>query len=309
MSALVPDGLIKAQTEHGGPEGRAWLVELPRIVEEYLDRWRLRVDGDPGHGMGSLVLPVLREDGTRAALKLGPVTEDNEGESAVLRAWDGDGAVRLLELDQERRVLLLERLDAARPLSTVADPWEALDILTGLLARVIAVPPPEGLRRLSDIAAAMLADVERALPRLADPGERALLDTCAGAVRDLVGEPGHHLLHWDLHQGNVLASLPDSGREPWLVIDPQPLVGDPGFDLMPSLDDRWEEVVASGDVPGVVRRRFDLMTDALGLDRRRAAGWTLGRVLQNSLWDIGGGETSLNPEQVAIGRALLGVYA
>ena len=33
-------------------------------------------------------------------------------------------------------------------------------------------------------------------------------------------------------------------------------------------------------------RRFDLMTDILGLDRSRAAGWTLGRVLQNAVWDL-----------------------
>ncbi len=54
-----------------------------------------------------------------------------------------------------------------------------------------------------------------------------------------------------------------------------------------------------------MRRRFDLMTDLLGLDRRRARCWTLGRVLQNSLWDVEDGETRLQPEQVAIARALL----
>ena len=33
-------------------------------------------------------------------------------------------------------------------------------------------------------------------------------------------------------------------------------------------------------------RRFDLMTDVLGLDRSRAAAWTVGRVLQNAVWDL-----------------------
>ncbi|MGW4420517.1 aminoglycoside phosphotransferase family protein [Streptosporangium sp. NPDC004631] len=47
------------------------------------------------------------------------------------------------------------------------------------------------------------------------------------------------------------------------------------------------------------------LTEILGLDRRRAAGWTLGRVPQNALWDVEDGGTALQPEQVAIARALL----
>ncbi|NBM16754.1 hypothetical protein GUY61_14200 [Streptomyces sp. GC420] len=131
-------------------------------------------------------------------------------------------------------------------------------------------------------------------PRLADPGERRLLVACAGAVRELAGEPGDRLLHWDLHYGNVLAGE----REPWLAIDPKPLAGDPGFELMPALFNRWD--------PRRVRFRFDLMTEVLGLDRARARGWTLGRVLQNSLWEIAEGARELRVEQAEVGRQLLG---
>src|SRR5690606_24588076 len=54
---------------------------------------------------------------------------------------------------------------------------------------------------------------------------------------------------------------------------------------------RWADVTAGGDVTGSVRRRFDLMVAALGLDRSRAAGWTLGRILQDVLWDVEDGAT------------------
>ncbi|MFD1044854.1 aminoglycoside phosphotransferase family protein, partial [Kibdelosporangium lantanae] len=104
-----------------------------------------------------------------------------------------------------------------------------------------------------------------------------------------------------LHYDNILAA----DREPWLAIDPKPLGGDPGFELMPALCNRWEDVVDSGNIPRAVRRRFDLMTDILDLDRNRAVGWTLGRVLQNCLWDIDSGESVLQPEQKAIAYALL----
>ena len=51
--------------------------------------------------------------------------------------------------------MLLERLDATRPLSAVAD-TRALQILAELLARLVVVPAPHGLRHLAGIAAAML---------------------------------------------------------------------------------------------------------------------------------------------------------
>lgn len=86
---------------------------------------------------------------------------------------------------------------------------------------------------------------------------------------------------------------------------PRTLAGDPGFELLPALDNRWAEVVASGDVTRMVLRRFDQLTEVLGLDRRRATGWTLGRVLQNALWDVEDGKTALEPAQVAIATALL----
>ena len=46
------------------------------------------------------------------------------------------------------------------------------------------------------------------------------------------------------------------------------------------------------------------MVEVLGLDRDRAAAWTLGRTLQNALWDIEDGETVINPVQARIAVAI-----
>jgi streptomycin 6-kinase len=47
------------------------------------------------------------------------------------------------------------------------------------------------------------------------------------------------------------------------------------------------------------------MIGVLGLDRERAVGWTLGRILQNVLWDLEDGEHRIEPVQVAIAQALM----
>ncbi|GIH89930.1 aminoglycoside phosphotransferase family protein [Planobispora siamensis] len=296
----VPD-LFAASYAANGAEARAWITDLPRLGGEFLDRWGLRPDGPSAYGMASLVLPVLQADGTPAVLKLQQLREETSGTATGLRAWKGDGIVRLLDYDEKSGTQLLERLDATRPLSSVADDDAAVQILAELMARLTSLPAPGDLRRLSDIAAAMLDQVPHAVPALRDPDERRLVRTCASAVAELVGEPGDRLLHWDLHYDNILAGE----REPWLAIDPEPLAGHPGFELLPALDNRWQEVEATGDVARAVLRRFDLLTETLGIDRGPAVGWTLGRVLQNALWDIEDGKTTLGPAQVAIATALL----
>ncbi|SCK33774.1 streptomycin 6-kinase [Streptomyces sp. ScaeMP-e48] len=297
---VVPDALVASYGAPDDARGRAWLAALPGQAADLLDRWGLRRDGPAGSGMAGLVLPVVRADGTPAVLKLQPPSAENSGVAAGLRAWDGDGVVRLLDSDPVAGAQLLERLDAGRPLSAEPDGTVAVGVLAGLMARLSAVPAPQGMRRLADIAEAMTEQAPEALLLLGDPAERELVRTCAAAVAELAGEAGDRLLHWDLHDGNVLAGE----REPWLAIDPEPLAGDPGFELWPALDIRWENVVAGG-VTGPVLYRFDLLTEVLGLDRRRAAGWTLGRVLQNALWDIEDGRTALEPAQVALAATLL----
>jgi hypothetical protein len=99
---------------------------------------------------------------------------------------------------------------------------------------------------------------------------------------------------------------PADEREPWLAIDPEPLAGDPGFALLAALHNRSEQAVATGDVPRAIRRRFDLMTDIVGLDRKRTTAWTLARILQYALWDIERDYTMRHTEpDRAIARILL----
>ncbi|PKV86466.1 streptomycin 6-kinase [Streptomyces sp. TLI_146] len=287
----IPDELVATQTRFHGHAGRAFIEELPGRTAEFLDRWGLRLDGPSMYGMCALVLPVTTGDGTPAVLKLQLLDEESVGEPVALRAWDGAGAVRLLRHDAGTGTMLLERLDSARLLTSVADSREAVLVIGGLLSRLTAVPAPPELRRLGEVAAAMLDDTPDAVRTLTDPFERRLLLDCAAAVCEVAAEPGDRLLHWDLHYENVVAA----DREPWLAIDPTPLAGDPAFELLPALDNRYD--------PAELRWRFDALTEVLGLDRERARAWTLGRVLQNCLWEIEDGEP-LEAEQVEVGAAV-----
>lgn len=270
----IPEELAAVQAEVNGDEGRAFIARLPELAAEFLRRWGLRVDGPPMHGWSALILPVTAADGTRAVLKLQLLDEESAGEPVALRRWDGDGAVRLLGHDEASGTMLLERLDPDRMLAHLPDVHESVLVIARLLAHLTSFAAPTGLRRLGDIARDMLEQTPGALRQIPDPRTRRTVADCAAAVREVVDEPGDRLLHWDLHDENVLASA----RAPWLAIDPKPLAGDPGFELWPALANRFD----AADV----RWRFDAMTDVLGLDRARARAWTYGRLLQNALWDV-----------------------
>ncbi|MFE1196910.1 aminoglycoside phosphotransferase family protein [Streptomyces olivaceoviridis] len=287
----IPGELARTQEAYNGAAGRAFIAALPDLAADFLRRWRLTLDGPSMNGVSALVLPVVRADGLRAVLKLQLTDEESVGEPVALRVWDGDGAVRLLDHDPATGTMLLERLDESRMLAGLGDTREAVLVIARLLAHLTSFPAPPGLRRLGDIAEAMLERTPWALTRIPDPGIRRTVADCAAAVREVVHEPGDRLLHWDLHDENVLAA----DRADWLAIDPKPLAGDPGFELWPALDNRFDAAE--------VRWRFDAMTDVLGLDRARARAWTLGRLLQNALWDVKDGRP-IEARQLEIARLL-----
>ncbi|MFJ4204854.1 aminoglycoside phosphotransferase family protein [Streptomyces sviceus] len=284
----IPEELAAVQELYNGDRGREFIAGLPTLIEDFLERWDLRPDGSPMHGVAALVLPVVRRaDGTPAVLKLQLLDEESAGEPVALRLWDGDGAVRLLDHDPVTHTMLLERLDSARMLSTLPGTRDAVLVIAGLLAHLTATPAPAGLRHLGDIAHAMLDKTPDALKRVPDAETRRTVADCAAAVREVVDEPGDRLLHCE----NVLAS----DRASWLAIDPKPLAGDPGFELWPALDNRFDA--------DEITWRFDAMTDVLGLDRARARAWTMGRLLQNALWDIEDGRP-VEPRRLTIAHRL-----
>lgn len=81
------------------------------------------------------------------------------------------------------------------------------------------------------------------------------------------------LLCTDLHAGNVLAAQ----RDPWLVIDPKPYVGDPTYDALQHILNCEERLAV--DPAGLARR----MADLLGLDPDRLVSWLFARCVQESI--------------------------
>ncbi|MFS2243082.1 aminoglycoside phosphotransferase family protein [Microbacterium sp. OR16] len=295
---VIPAGVLRA-FETGDDATREWARALSSVAGDLLREWELRPDGVIRSGQAGVLVPARRTDGTQAALKLQVPRAETTAAILGLARWDGRGIVRLLDSDPDRGGMLLERLHGDRTLEAVEDDDSAVHVIGSLLARLHSTPAPDGLPRIEVILAGMLDDAPVAIRSLGGE-DRSRLHRWMRTVAELEAEPGNHLLHWDLHYGNVLAA----DREPWLAIDPEPLVGDPGFDLWPALDSGWSTDDTVTDEHRVVRRRFDILTEMLGLDRRRAAAWTVARLLQNTLWDIEDGHSAISASAKTVDDAL-----
>jgi streptomycin 6-kinase len=240
-------------------------------------RWGLSVGGEfpstPGN-LGNFVAPVVLVDGTRAVLKVSRSIRETRQEIAALRVWNGLGAARLLEADEQLGALLLERVEPGTMLSEVDDDV-AVQVAAGVLRQLWQPPPAEhGLRSLEQWCETFernrraLSAGEAGFPaRLfqhADALRQQLLDSTQQAVA----------LHGDLHHFNVLRS----NRSGWLAIDPKGLVGDRCFDVCQFL-------VNPGPVTAEInRRRLDMFSHELGLDRRRLAQWVVVHAVLNACW-------------------------
>ena len=254
--------------------GRAWLERLPRLVAQCAETWSLELGEPFPCAHASLALPARLAGGSEAVLKICLPHRESEHEADALLRWNGNGAVRLLAHDRARDALLLERCRPGTHLRHVeAD--AALAVLAGLLPR-LWVPAVDPFRPLAEEAAWWVSYLPERWERAGRPFERALLDAAVAALEELAPTQGEQvLLHQDLHADNVLRAE----REPWLAIDPKPLVGEREFSLAPIV--RCFEL---GDRRADVVHRLDFLASELGLDRERARLWTIGQTIA---WSIG----------------------
>lgn len=271
----LPEG-VRAMGARG-PEWQSWVDSLPRLIRAQVDEWDLHADGPAIHGYCSMVLPVRTRDDVPAVLKAAFPDDESQHEHLALRRWAGAGAARLLSADPHRRMLLLERLHQ-RNLNELWD-IEACEIVAELYRR-IHVPTLPQLRSLAVHTARSTADLKR-LPRNA-PVPRRLVEQAIALGDDLAADPTvtGTLIHGDLHYENVLAG----DREPWLVIDPKPMNGDPHYEVAPMLWNRWDEL--AGYVRDGVRRRLSALVDAAALDMDRARAWVIVRMMHNAMWEL-----------------------
>jgi streptomycin 6-kinase len=206
-------------------------------------------------------------------LKIAVESEERWGNGLMIW-WDGIGAARVLESDNE--AILLERATGRRSLADMASHGkddEASLVICGVVARLHALrhsPPP---------ALVPLTDWFRALEPIASR-EGGILVRSAAAARTLLANPREVVpLHGDVHHGNIL----DFEARGWLAIDPKRLEGERGFDYANLFCNPNHPIAAA---PDRLAWQANVVAQAAGLERKRLLQWIVAWAGLSAAWLI-----------------------
>lgn len=262
---IIPASLVSACSL--SPERQKWLEGLPKLLDTLMGRWSLSLQSDrPFDASAAWVAPGFTSDGKPVVLKVPMPHMEGEGEIKGLRFWSGNPTVELYVADSESGAMVIERCVPGKSLGTMAEADQD-SVIAGLLRRLWCKPAPPGLfRPLSDMVTYWCDETISDSARWPDSdlvtrGLRVFEELTASTT-DAVP------LATDLHAGNVLSAE----REPWLVIDPKPFLGDPAFDATQHLLNCRNRLRTDtqGTIEGFARR--------LDTDASRIAAWLFARL-------------------------------
>lgn len=216
------------------------------------------------------VAPVTDANGAPAVLKISFPHFEEEHEMEGLRFWDGEPTTRLLASDEKMHAMLLEPCSPGTSLRELPEAQQDT-VIAGLLRRIWRQPPlPNPFRPLETMLELWITEAEEGIEQASDPG---LVRQGISLFRSLPRQASYNvLLATDLHAGNVLRSE----REPWLVIDPKPFLGDPAYDATQHLLNCTERLLAQ---PGRTILKF---AELLDVSAERIALWTFARIAVSS---------------------------
>ncbi|NKX88041.1 kinase [Nocardia coubleae] len=310
MPVELPSAVEETVRAVFGVAGARWIDELPDVVAGLAERWGLGEFTAPfGGGTHAYVAGARRDDGRQAVLKVPMVDEENIAEATALYAYDGDGAVRLFEFDPATGAMLLEWAFPGTELLT----QPGFPSLEGRPENAVKVKSACELYRRLRRPAPALPDSFPAFPaatdvidglrtRLTDP---AVAQAISPSLRTSVerwcvalSEPDGPLLivNRDTHLGNIVAAE----REPWLLIDPKPCLGEASFDagflLMIQIQSDPTPLHADAVIAATAA--------ALDVDPERARGWALIRTVEELTWAVEDNDPQMRDLHAAVANAL-----
>lgn len=256
---------------------------LPDLVSACAQRWSLRL-GPPFDDVGySYVAPCVRGDGERVVLKLAFPNQELTTEIAALKLFDGRGAIRLLDADEESGALVLEHPQPGASLAEMADDEEATVAAASVMRRLWRpAPAVHPFPTVADWHAGF-DKLRQRFDGGTGPLPTTLVRTAERLSSELIGSTAEvALLHGDLHHGNILSAQ----REPWLAIDPKGVVGEPAYETSALLLNPFSRVLRAPQPAALMSRRLRVLSEELGVDRERLRCWGLARAVLSAWWSI-----------------------
>ncbi len=215
---------LRLTAEKHDIRGLRWLNALPEIIAEIEEDWSVKI-GEPFANLSyHYVAPCVLKNGDEAVFKIGypeykPPIYD---EAAMLRIYNGDGAVEYLRIDVHRTALLMEKLNPGKNLLEIfrGDEIKAVETAIEVLRKLKRILPERHyFIKLETWFAGFEEARETDFPAAPVGKARKLYEELSTAET--------FLIHGDFHHQNILSAT----REPFLAIDPKGIAGQIGYEI------------------------------------------------------------------------------
>jgi streptomycin 6-kinase len=273
-----------------GADAEDWLASLPSLISEMTATWDLRVTAVANRvDTFGMSIPARRGD-DRVTLRLSYPDGSLADETAALQAWNGGGAVRVLESDP-RGAQLRSSPTPGTALTVERNEMRALRLASDAL-RALWIEPLEGIQTLAVEARAWSATLIERFGSVHAPFDEQLVHDAETMFRSFVATQQRQvLLHGDVRlEGFVMDG------EHAVALDAKPLIGEPAFDAASLLRDGPAELVRD---PGAgtqrMQGRLDQLSDLLEVRAGRVRGWAFAVAVDTGLYayesgDVDGGD-------------------
>jgi len=131
----LPPEFISTIENVFGENGHAFLQALPDLITEASARWGL-TNVQPLPELSYNFVAFANRGNDKVVLKMGVPNREMKSEMTALRLFNGEGACRLLDCDEEKYWILLERLNPGVMLSTLEDDEEATHIAAEVMKKI-----------------------------------------------------------------------------------------------------------------------------------------------------------------------------
>lgn len=283
---LPPEFISNIQNTFG-EQGHAFLQALPESIQDASARWGL-TGIQPAPTLSYNFVAFAWRGDEQVVLKMSVPNREFKSEMTALQFFAGQGACRLIDYDEEKYWMLLERLQPGVMLSTLQDDDEATYIAADLAQKIWRPLETDNLWA-QDQSLIRLSDWFDGLKRLrarfdggTGPFEEKLVERVERSVKDFFLE-NHRpvLMHGDFHHYNILSS-----ERGWLIIDPKGVLGPACYEVGPFLRNPWHVLFESTDPRRVTERRMDILHEQIGFERERIREWALADAVLSAWWTI-----------------------
>ena len=131
----LPDSFLSTIHNVFKEDGERFLTVLPALIDEVSQCWGL-TDVQPVSNLSYNFVAFANRREENVILKMGVPNRELTSEMAALSLFNGDGACRLLEHDEARGLLLLERLSPGTMLSELEDDDESTHIAADVMIKL-----------------------------------------------------------------------------------------------------------------------------------------------------------------------------